>query len=662
MKARPENDYDIEAYKFWCKEIENANIWREDFLTRGATINERYRAENEDLSFTTSNYNILYSNTETILPVIYNDKPLPDVTATDTSVISYRKGAQLIEKAVNYYLDDEFNEKARLVTQDYLLAGLGQMRVKYRPLIEEIEKPKDIELNPEEIFEQVVFEELEYEYIAWDCFLYPRSDSWADVPWIAYKTYMSYEVAKDMFGEEKASMLSYDLYDKDNKKVKKNHITGDEYSKKACVYEIWDKDYKQQIFFSENKGNVILEINDDPLELECFFPSPKPLLSITTSGNLLPVPFFVMYQDQAQELNEVCARIASLVENMKRRGFYDAAMDELGNINDLDDNEFLPVKNWGEFLGKGGMAGAMQFEDVTSYASVLQILTLRKQELINDIYQIMGISDIQRAATDPRETLGAQKLKSRYGTIRISTYQRRVQEFFRDVIKISGEIIINQFQPETVALITNTPLVTEFETTPEGEKKVKEVGATELLEEIREKVPSAIAIDIQTDSTALEEAEDDKADMLDMARALAQMVQLAPSMDAVMGREATASMLLGFVQKYKMGRNIQQQVLDYIDALEKNPPQQQPSDAQIRMQEKQMEIQADLQKAQLKAMSEEKDRQIKLFELQLKAQEMNVKANIDYEALDIKAIEAAIKAAGLKVEAENPNDNAVVGA
>ena len=37
--------------------------------------------------------------------------------------------------------------------------------------------------------------------------------------------------------------------------------------------------------------------------------------------------------------------------------------------------------------------------------------TLRKQ-VIEDIYQIMGLSDIMRGATDPRETLGAQQLKT----------------------------------------------------------------------------------------------------------------------------------------------------------------------------------------------------------------------------------------------------------
>ena len=39
---------------------------------------------------------------------------------------------------------------------------------------------------------------------------------------------------------------------------------------------------------------------------------------------------------------------------------------------------------------------------------------LRKQ-IIEDIYQIMGLSDIMRGATDPQETLGAQQLKTQYG-------------------------------------------------------------------------------------------------------------------------------------------------------------------------------------------------------------------------------------------------------
>ena len=42
----------------------------------------------------------------------------------------------------------------------------------------------------------------------------------------------------------------------------------------------------------------------------------------------------------------------------------------------------------------------------------------------------MGIADILRGQSDPRETLGAQRIKGRFGTLRISKYQRDVQGLF----------------------------------------------------------------------------------------------------------------------------------------------------------------------------------------------------------------------------------------
>lgn len=673
MSKRERNAYDSETYTFWSNQIKDAYKWREEFTKRGRKINKIYSASNDDLDYTKSNYNILYSNTETILPVIYNDKPRPDVRARNTSNIPARKGAELVEDTISYFIDTaDFNNYGRAVTQDFLLAGLGQMRVKYKPYMEEISEKVEGELEgfEDSIFEtedgkmlmldKVVHEELEYEYINWENFIYPECSCWEDVPWVAFRSFLTYDQVEEMWGAEKADQLDYKVYNTDGEE-KKNSTAQVDAIKKACVYEIWDKANREQVFFSDNKLYAIIEINEDPLELTDFFPVPKPLLSITTTDSLLPIPFYAQYQDQAQELNEVCARIASLVENMKRRGFYDKGLQELGNISDLNDNEFFPMGNWGEFLQKGGMQGAMQFEDISSYANVLLILVQRKQEILQDIYSIIGISDIRRAQTDAAETLGAQKLKSRYGTIRISTYQRMVQEFFRDIIKISGEIIATQFQPETIHAITGKPLKTEFEGEGE-ERKVKEVGILDLLTELRDREPSEIVIDIQSDSTILEDVDEDKADLLDMTGALAQFTQIAPALVSIVGKDATAGMLLTYVEKFKLGRNIHQQVLDHIEELGKAEQQPEPpSDAEILMAKAQLDAQTEIQKAMIQAQVKSAELQIKQQELMLRAQELGLKGQVEFEKLDIEALNTAIKAAGLKAEQANPDDNAIVG-
>src|SRR6267142_2081105 len=55
-------------------------------------------------------------------------------------------------------------------------------------------------------------------------------------------------------------------------------------------------------------------------------------------------------------------------------------------------------------------------------------IELRKQ-LVEDVYQIIGISDIMRGASDPQETEGAQQLKAQYGGTRVRDRQNEIARF-----------------------------------------------------------------------------------------------------------------------------------------------------------------------------------------------------------------------------------------
>lgn len=675
MEAKRANALDAATYQYWIKQIDTANKHREKYITKGENIINRYRDEDR-ISDYTRRYNILYSNTETLLPVVYSNRPKPEVSARDSKVISARKAGEMIETAIEYYLScDDFNEPARLAVTDFLLAGQGIIRPKYEPVIEEIEEVIElIDMNEGDdiredngVFyrktERVAYEEIEFEYVHWKDFIYPECICYDDLPWIAFRSYVTQDEAVELVGKEKAALLNYEPMRTDNG-------TSEVDVKKAKIYEIWDEQNKQQLFVAENVGLTPLEINDDPLGLEGFFPVPKPMFSITTSGTLLPVPFYIMYQDQAMELDDVNARICAMIDNMKRRGFYDASIDELTNIQSMDDNTFFPIKNWGDFAGKGGLNGCMQVEDITSYANILVILVQQRQQLLDDIYQIIGISDIRRGQTDPRETLGAQQMKGRYGTIRISTYQRKVAEFMRDLLRITGEIIINQFEPETLAVITNIPLETKVERDDKGMVVKADVGTRDLLQSLRDKQPSDIVIDIQTDSTITEDTEGEKTQLLEVTSALSEFVGIAEPMAGVIGMDATANLLLAIVQKFKLGRNIQQEVQDHIDetkaaieAAKGQPPKPTPEEIAAQAEIEQSRIKYEFAAQELMVNSK-----IKMAELgikqqvnTLKAAELGITQEIKQQEVDLKALDGMMKFEAIKAEAANPEDNAVVG-
>lgn len=645
MEKRRGNKIDAITGIYWKSQIESGVSWLESKLHhKGDKIVQRYRNENDGKS-----YDVLYSNTETLAPVIFNSAPIAEVRANDSKSIAQRKSAEMIEETVNYFIDGKFESKARDVVNDFLLPGMGILRPRYESLI------ADKELDEETVVQEVLFEKVCFDYVNWKDLIFPEAPCWEDLPWIAFRSHMTYDEVYDMFGEEKASTLKY-----------APQIIGNKYKDKsqeatqlnvAVVYEVWDKHFKEQLFVSNDK---ILEINDDPLELEEFWPIPKPLFSITTSGEIIPVPFFFMYEDQANQLDDINERIYHLIDNMRRRGFYDKSIDELGNISGMGDNEFWPVQNWPEFVAKGGLSGAMQTEDITSFANILQILERSRQQLLEDIYQIIGISDIRRAQTDPRETLGAQKIKSRYGTIRISTYQRKVAEYMRDLIALTGEIIVKQFSPETIAIITHMPL----QTVMAEDGKVEKLGVIDLLNDLRSKEPVDISIDVQTDSTIIEDEEEDRLALRESIQALAEFVQIAPALIQGIGVEATSKIAMEIISRFKLGRQIQQDVEDYIDKLisgglpEKKDPAEEIAAAELRKEE--IRASTDLTKSRIAAAVDMAKLQIAQAELALKARELGIDAEYNQEKINLEAIEKAIKLHGLEIEARS-TENEVVG-
>jgi hypothetical protein len=93
-------------------------------------------------------------------------------------------------------------------------------------------------------------------------------------------------------------------------------------------------------------------------------------------------------------------------------------------------------------------------------AQTVQGLVALRKEIISDIYQIMGLSDIMRGSTDPNETLGAQQLKTQYGSTRIRDKQQEMVRIARDLVEITLEIITEKFKPETIIAMSQTQLPT----------------------------------------------------------------------------------------------------------------------------------------------------------------------------------------------------------
>jgi hypothetical protein len=80
-----------------------------------------------------------------------------------------------------------------------------------------------------------------------------------------------------------------------------------------------------------------------------------------------------------------------------------------------------------------------------------------RERILSIIYQTTGIADILRGETTPEETLGAQQLKSRFATRRISKSQKDVARFARDLLRLRGAVMAKHYSPATLERMSGLP-------------------------------------------------------------------------------------------------------------------------------------------------------------------------------------------------------------
>src|SRR5262249_45812247 len=133
---------------------------------------------------------------------------------------------------------------------------------------------------------------------------------------------------------------------------------------KATVYEIWDKTSNKVIFLARG-SKELLEESEPYLKFKNFFPCPKPVYGTLQKG-LIPVPDYVFYQDQVEEIDDLTARIGALTDQLKVAGLYPAqASDASEAIEQISvagvENVLIPIPNWAQFRENGGVAGMVEW-------------------------------------------------------------------------------------------------------------------------------------------------------------------------------------------------------------------------------------------------------------------------------------------------------------
>ncbi|MEB5079969.1 hypothetical protein RXR00_29085, partial [Pseudomonas aeruginosa] len=152
------------------------------------------------------------------------------------------------------------------------------------------------------------------------------------------------------------------------------------------------------------------------------------------------------------EINEYTARIAALSEALRLKGFYSAGQSDLSEAIEValksTDNRALlvPISSMAA-LGGGSLKDHIMWLPVADVVTTVQALVELRRVVIEDVYQITGISDIVRGSTEASETATAQQIKSQWGSMRIRERQQELQRFARDLTRMTAEIFCENVDP-----------------------------------------------------------------------------------------------------------------------------------------------------------------------------------------------------------------------
>lgn len=601
-------------FKTWEGRVEKIlKVYKDD---------ERRETEGEGARF-----NILWSNVQTLKASTFTNMPKPDVSRRfkDNDPVG-RVASLIIERALEFETQhyNDFRQTLRQSVYDRFLGGRGIAWVRYEPIFSGETANDEDQITEDVESETLASEQLDFEcaptdYVHWKDFGHQVARTWEEVGIVWRKVYMGREAMIERFPEF-GKKIPLDASPQESS----SKTDPDSTYSRGLIYEIWDKETGKAYWLSKSL-NKFVDVKDDPLELEGFFPCPRPLFATLTNDSLVPLPDYTLYQDQATQLNVLSDRIEGLVRALKVFGVYDSSIPELARLfKEGGNTDLLPVKNWAAFAEKNGLKGAIDIVEIAPIAQALNDAYAAFEMVKKQIYELTGIADIQRGSTMASETATAQNIKNQYATLRLKVYQDEVATYATNLLRMKAEIICKHFDPQTI---------------------MKMAGADQLSDADKQVLPQAMMllkdapmrnfrIDIEADSMILIDEMQEKQDRVEFLQATSQFIekvvqagQTAPQIVPI-GIE-----LLKFgVRGFKIGKTIEGTIDEFAEKMvqQASQPQQQQPDpeaikAEAAQQTQAMQQQHEQQLAQAEqqndAMRMQHEQQLEQFKAQTKMQQ-----------------------------------------
>lgn len=600
---------EVELYDKWAERISKAEKNYADYHELIKEIRRYYKNEKNS-----NKSNIFWSSIETLKPFLYFKAPKIYVERKSKINNPVESAAvNILEKVLEWDLEQfDFDSAIKYARNDFLLSGAGILLEKYKP---EFVKMGDADVISGETVETVYIDPVDF--IADS----EKVGIWENCTWVARAIDMTKQEVVDQFGQKFADFIE------DGK---------DEGDKNTKVYEIWDKTSKSVIYFCKD-FHKLLKVVEMP-NLASDFPLPKPIFTTLTNDSLIPVPDYTQIRMMLKELDGVNERMRLTMQALKVSGCYDNSFPELANILDKDVT-LVSVSDFDRLKDAGGIAGIIDFVPVQQYIETLATLATQRQDIIGQIYEITGVSDIMRGNSDPNETATAVTKKTNFGTLRNQDRQNDMQRFITDLLKIKAEMICELFQDETLMQFAgNNPQV-----------------AAQAIAMLRQDKTRNLIVGIETDTTFNED--NTQASTLEAVRIVNDMVTQA--FQFVSAQPALLPLYKQMIQSVITTLPNTRQFEPVVDevfsriAQELAQPEQPDNGDQTEMVKNQLQA----QKNQNDLMIKQEQNQIKREELAQKAQIENRKLDQTQEEM---TIQKNLKTAELAIKG-NTNTNVTTG-
>lgn len=423
----------------------------DDIYSRSGYGPSGRRSADDGYTWQDSALDLFWASFEILKPAVYARPPQPVVTPMfkDSKRLTNLTAEMLERAAVSIFKRTDMNEVMLSVRDDLIFAGRGAMWLRY-----EDEDGQRVCVEHKDRLD----------------FLHEPTRKWSEVGWVGAASWLTKPQMKKRFHAHSGDAYldaKFEQVDTEGPGEESRART-----RKCKVWEVWHKADKK-VYWVTDGVDEFLDQDDPHLDLTGFFPCPRPAFATLARRSLIPVPDYERYSLHFDKISELTGRIYLLLNSVKMKGLIPAGGDVGDAIEQLmsgdDDNILIPVP--GAAMLAQGATGFVMWLPLAEVATAITGLITARSQLIDDFYQLSGVSDIMRGATEADETLGAQQLKSQYGSVRVREKSMELQRVAADAVCIAAEIAADKFTVKTFLDMTQM----EIPTKAEIEKRVKEV-------------------------------------------------------------------------------------------------------------------------------------------------------------------------------------------